>query len=105
MGAELATLFREEAADAGLPLVVNQFGAAAHAFVSDRQINTYADALASDPGAYRSFAGELLARGVHVTPKGLLYVSIAHEQADLDRTREAVGEAARAVAQEVMATG
>lgn len=105
MGAELATIFREEAAAAGLPLIVNQFGAAAHAFVSDRQINTYADALTSDPGAYRRFAGELLARGVHVTPKGLLYVSTAHKQADLDRTREAVSEAARTVAQEVMATG
>ncbi len=105
LGAELAEIFREEAAAAGLPIVVNQFGAAAHAFVSDRQISTYADALASDPGAYRRFAGELLARGVHVTPKGLLYVSTAHEQSDLDRTREAVGEAAQTVAHEVMATG
>ena len=102
LGAELAAIFREEGARAGLPLVVNQFGAAAHAFLSDRPVASYADALASDTTGYRRFAAQLLRHGVHVTPKGLLYLSTAHEQADLDVTREAVGRAALAAALEIV---
>jgi glutamate-1-semialdehyde 2,1-aminomutase len=105
MGSELAAIFREEGARAGLPLVVNQFGAAAHAFLSDRPVDSYTDALASDATGYRRFAAQLLLHGVHVTPKGLLYLSTAHEQADLDVTREAVSRAALAAAREIVPAG
>jgi glutamate-1-semialdehyde 2,1-aminomutase len=103
LGTELAGIFRDEASAAGLPIVVNQVGSAAHAFVSDRPIESYEDALASDPAAYRRFAAALLERGVHVAPKGLLYVSTAHDDGDLVLTREAVRDAARSVAEEVVA--
>jgi glutamate-1-semialdehyde 2,1-aminomutase len=105
LGGDLASIFREEAAAAGLPLVVNQVGAAAHAFVSEQPVNDYDDTFAADAVRYRRFAAALLEHGVHVTPKGLLYVSTVHREADLAHTREAVAKAARAVAEEVVAAG
>jgi glutamate-1-semialdehyde 2,1-aminomutase len=105
MGVALAESFREETAAVGLPIVVNQFGAAAHAFFKDGPVDSYDDMLGADPAAYREFAGALLERGIHVTPKGLLYVSTEHGDDDLALTRAAVGDAARAMAQEVRAAG
>jgi glutamate-1-semialdehyde 2,1-aminomutase len=91
---ELARIFEEATAATGLELTVNTFGAGAHAFVSDRRVRTFKDAAEADLDAYRRFAEEMLAEGVHLIPRGLLYVSTAHEQADLEATREAVARAA-----------
>ncbi len=98
LGSRLADIFRVEATDAGLPLVVNQLGGMAHAFCSDGPVDSHEDTLGTDAAAYRSFAGALLDEGVHVISRGLLYVSTVHEDTDLDRTREAVGKAAAATA-------
>jgi glutamate-1-semialdehyde 2,1-aminomutase len=100
-GARLAELFRGEASAAGLPVVINQIGAAAYGFMSDSgAVTTYADALDSDAAGYRQFARALLEEGVHVIPRGLLYSSTAHEDADLELTRAAVRKAAMKVARE-----
>jgi glutamate-1-semialdehyde 2,1-aminomutase len=93
-GRALRDMLVEETAAAGLPLVVNQVGAAAHAFVSEVPVDSYDAALAADAEAYRRFAAALLDQGVHVIPRGLLYVSTAHAPADLERTREAIAAAA-----------
>ncbi len=97
-GAALAEILRAEAAEAGLPIVVNQLGAAAYAFWSDRPVDSHADALEADGEAYRRFARALLDEGVHVIPRGLLYVSAAHSEDDLERTRQAVRRACASVA-------
>ncbi len=97
-GAQLAEIFRVESAEAGFPLVVNQLGAAAYAFCASRDIDSYADTVHADPAAYRIFAEALLSEGVHVIPRGLLYVSTEHGAAELAATRSAVGRAAAAAA-------
>ncbi len=99
-GARLAEIFREGAAAAGFPLVVNKVGGIAHAFVSRTPIAAYPDTLNADAAAYRRFAEALLAEGVHVIPRGLLYVSAAHGEPELSRTREAVGRAAARMAKQ-----
>jgi glutamate-1-semialdehyde 2,1-aminomutase len=93
-GEQLANAFEEEAAAAGLDLKVNRFGAAGHAFVSAQQVTNFDEVGLADADAYRRFACEMLAEGVHLIPRGLLYVSAAHEARDLDATREAVARAA-----------
>jgi len=96
----LAGALRSAAADAAIPLVVNQCGAAAHAFVSNGPVETYADTLQADPAAYRRLAGLLLQEGVHVIPRGLLYVSSAHDDADMSMAEDAISRAmARASAE------
>lgn len=94
MGDGLAAILREETAAAGLPVVVNQIGAAAHAFWSEEPVADHPATLRADMAAYARFAETLLDEGVHVIPRGLLYVSAAHSDADLERTREAVARAA-----------
>lgn len=98
VGAELADILRVGAADAGFPLAVNQVGAAGYAFCSDQAITGYADTAHADPAGYHLFAEALLAEGMQVIPRGLLYVSTEHGPAELDRTRAAVARAARVAA-------
>lgn len=90
LGTELAGIFRDAAEEFGLPLVVNQQGGMAHAFWSGEPVDRYERTLQASPAGYRRFAEELLGQGVHVIPKGLLYVSAAHAEAELSATREAV---------------
>jgi glutamate-1-semialdehyde 2,1-aminomutase len=95
---ELAEMFHEETAQAGVPIQVTFDVGVAHGFVGEEPVRTYADALKADAAAYRRFAAALLDQGVQVTPRGLLYVSTAHGPAELDETREAVRRAAAAFA-------
>ena len=81
-----------------MPLTVNQFGGAAYAFISDRPIHGIDDMEWADSAAYRRLAALLLDEGVHVIPRGLLYVSSAHTEADLAETRDAVYRAAERLA-------
>jgi len=86
-------------AEAGLALQVNRVGAAAHAFVSPVPVRTISDLSHTDDDGYRLFAAALLQFGVHVIPRGLLYLSTAHSERDLDATRSAVRRAAALVAE------
>jgi len=96
-GSQLADILRDAAAEGGLPLVVNQVGAAGHAFCALEPVTSYADTVHSDPDAYHLFAEALLGEGMNVIPRGLLYVSTMHGPAELERTRSAVARAAAAV--------
>ena len=96
--AQLAAAFEEEGAEAGLSLKVNTLGGAAHAFVSDRPVKSFDQTDLADDAAYRRFAAEMLAEGVHLIPRGLLYVSTAHGDEELAATRAAVGRAAKRTA-------
>lgn len=95
---ELASILVEETAAVGLPLTVNHFGSAGHAFASAAPVQTPQEGEESDGELYRRFAAALLTEGIHVIPRGLLYVSIAHSDQHLERTRRATRRAAEAVA-------
>ncbi len=101
-GAAFAAILREEATANDLPLTVNQMGAAAYAFWARDPVETYSDTLNADGRAYRFFAAALLAEGVHVIPRGLLYVSTTHGTVELERTREAVRGACATLARTVV---
>ena len=96
----LTGALRSAAADAGIPLTVNQCGGVAHAFVTNGPVGAHADTLRADHAAYGRLAGLLLQEGVHVIPRGLLYVSAAHEDADMTLAEAAISRAmARAAAE------
>jgi glutamate-1-semialdehyde 2,1-aminomutase len=103
--ATLASILEEEAAAAGVPIRVRHETGVAHAFLTDEALQPSSAPAAPDHEGYRRFAGALLAEGVHVIPRGLLYVSTEHTEAELDETRAAVARAARRFAgEEVVAT-
>jgi glutamate-1-semialdehyde 2,1-aminomutase len=81
----------------GFELAVNHVGAAGHAFASAEPVENVEQVDRTDLTRYRAFAAALLAEGVHVIPRGLLYVSTAHTDDELARTREAVQTAAACV--------
>jgi len=94
----LAGIFCSEAANAGLALVVNHVPGAAYGFASDQPVRSPDEALETDFAMYRTFAAALLGHGVHIIPRGLLYLSTAHTESDLERTKHAVRQAATSVA-------
>jgi glutamate-1-semialdehyde 2,1-aminomutase len=61
---------------------------------TDRQpLRNWADLLTSDTSLGLRWALELIKRGILVNPNEKFYISIAHTDADVDRTLEAVDEA------------
>jgi glutamate-1-semialdehyde 2,1-aminomutase len=97
MGDLLASALRDAAAAYELPLHVNQLGAMGHAFWATEPITGPFDLASADFRMYRRFARELLDEGVHVGSRGLLYVSAAHSEEDLERTRTSLFHAAERI--------
>jgi glutamate-1-semialdehyde 2,1-aminomutase len=91
--AALAGILLEEARKAGLPFQVNYQTGVAHGFVSEQPVRTYAEALQARDADFRAFAEAMLTNGVHIIPKGILYTSAAHTDADLEATRLAARRA------------
>jgi glutamate-1-semialdehyde 2,1-aminomutase len=91
---ELAAALVEEASEHGVAITVNHVGGAGHAFASSTPVRDAIAADRADAAAYRHFAAALLDEGVHVIPRGLLYVSAVHSDVDLAATREAIARAA-----------
>ena len=91
----LETLGKER----GLPLKVIGEGPVLQPFFTRSEIRTHADTLKADAASARQFGIELIRRGIFVTPGGKLYLSLAHTDADIDRTLDAAGEALKAVLQ------
>lgn len=97
MAAGLADALHAGTAESEVPLYVRQDTGVGHAFASATPVLTYSDTLQTNSEAYRRFTGAMLMQGIHLMPKGIVYVSTAHTQSDLDRTYEATRRAVRAM--------
>jgi glutamate-1-semialdehyde 2,1-aminomutase len=62
-------------------------------FTDRRPLRTWADLLTSDKDLHLRWSIELLKRGILVNPNEKFYISLAHTDADVDRTLEACDEA------------
>ncbi|MGC4900562.1 aspartate aminotransferase family protein [Micromonospora echinospora] len=91
----LAGILEETTKGTGVPLVVRHDTGVGHAFAGVTAVERYADTLEADTELYRRFTADLLAYGIHLMPKGILYVSTAHTDADLDFTADAIEAAVR----------
>ncbi len=95
----LATAFGEAGVAAQVPCV----GPLVGLFFTDRSVRNYDDAKeAADNGLYRRFFHGMLDRGIALAPGPYeaLFPSLAHSDADLDRTVEAAAEVATGIAKE-----
>ena len=77
----------------GLPLQVLGEGPVLQPYFTDIEIRNYADTLRANAGAAKQFGIEMIKRGIFFNPGGKIYFSLAHTEADIDRTLE-VAEAA-----------
>jgi glutamate-1-semialdehyde 2,1-aminomutase len=84
---------------AGLAVQVARVGTLSGLFFASSPVRDYEDAKAADHRTYARFFHAMLERGVFLAPSGYeaMFVSLAHTDADLDRTVEAASDAARAV--------
>src|SRR5207248_4697463 len=89
----IAGTLEAEGARHGLALRANRAVGVVCAFVADGDVGSYEATLAADGAAFRRFAATLLDNGVHVIPRGLLYVSTIHSELDVEETQAAIAAA------------
>ncbi|MBI1886394.1 MAG: glutamate-1-semialdehyde 2,1-aminomutase [Chloroflexi bacterium] len=89
---------RRAVAEAEVPATVNRAGSLLTLFFSDRPVTDYASARRCDTKRYARFFGEMLSRGVFLTPSQFeaMFVSLAHSDDDIEETVEAARGALRA---------
>ena len=93
----LADGIRDAIKGLGLSLVQNRVGSMATLFFTDKPVTNYKSAAASDTARFGLYFREMLRQGIYMTPSQFEagFVSIAHTDADIDRTLEANEEALR----------
>ncbi len=90
LAGRLAGAVNDAATATGLPLFASQIGGVIQLLWRPRQpIRDYADARTCDQTPVARLAGLLLAEGVLVHERGLLFLSAAHSDADIDHTAAA----------------
>ena len=100
LAARLEGGLREVAANVGATIAIGRVGSMLTVFFRDEPPNDYAEAATSDTARFARFHRALLDRGVMLPPSQFeaWFVSLAHDDALIDRTVEAVGEALEASA-------
>ena len=95
LAARLAEGVAAAAADAGLPLAVAREGSMLTPFFRESPPRDYAEAAASDTARFARFHRAMLDRGVLLPPSQFeaWFVSLAHDEATIDRTAAAARDA------------
>jgi glutamate-1-semialdehyde 2,1-aminomutase len=97
LGGALEQLLREAAAAAGVAMRVQRVGSMLTPFFIDSEVRSWDDAARSDRQRFATFHRGLLEHGVYWPPSQFEagFVSLAHDDAALARTRTAVTQALR----------
>jgi glutamate-1-semialdehyde 2,1-aminomutase len=98
-GAALEGVLRDAAKSAGVALTVQRVGSMLTPFFSDREVRSWQDAERADRKRFARFHRSLLENGVYWPPSQFEagFVSLAHDDAALEKTRDAVSIALRAL--------
>ncbi|MBM6885110.1 glutamate-1-semialdehyde 2,1-aminomutase [Pseudoflavonifractor phocaeensis] len=88
----LAEGMRSAAAEAGVPVAVNQIGSLLSPFFTPTEVSAFVDAKGSDVGRYAKYFQGMLHHGIALAPAQFeaMFVSAAHTQAELEATLAAV---------------
>lgn len=98
LGDRLQRGLLDAAGEAGVPLGVNRVGSVLQlTWGVEGPVADHDAFLRSDAEMLAALAEQLLLRGVHTMPRGLWFVSAAHDAADVDATLTAAAEALRAL--------
>lgn len=98
LGHRLAEGLHWAGAGAGVPLQVIGDGPVMQVyFMEHAPLRNHRDLQRADKNKSVRFGYELIRRGIYCTPGGKLYLSLAHTDADLDRTVAIAAEALKAV--------
>ena len=94
----LETGIRNILEELSLPLALNRVGSMMTLFFTEGEVTNFEQATRSNTRNHARFFRNMLEAGIHLPPSQFeaLFVSLAHEQDDLDRTLEAVRQSLRA---------
>ena len=100
LGARLEQGLVRAARQAGVTVTVNRAGSLLTPFFCEGPVTDYESAKRSDTARFARFFHAMLDRGFYLPPAQFeaLFLSLAHTEADVDRTVEAAGEAFSAAA-------
>jgi glutamate-1-semialdehyde 2,1-aminomutase len=103
LDARTATLcagFEDAAREAGVPFSTNRVGSMFGLFFTAEKVETYAQATAGDTAAFNRFFHAMRERGVYLAPSAFEagFLSSAHDDAVIDATLAAAGDAFAAIA-------
>jgi len=86
----IASHVRDVAQRTGAQVAANQAGPCVQLFAGTRAVPTLQDLASVDKERTIDLTGALLARGVATLPRGMMYLSAAHTDADVDATLAAL---------------
>ena len=91
MTTRLLTGIKAAAAEAGIPLAVNQVGAMGCIFFTEGPVECFADVQKSDLELFRKYFLGMLDEGIYLAPSQFeaIFVSAVHTESDIDRTVDA----------------
>lgn len=98
LGQRLSDGLREISARLGVPTHVMNEGPTVDMWFTDREVTSYPDTWKADSAKARRYKLGLLDRGIWSPPGFKMFLSLAHSDADIDRTLEAAEASMRAVA-------
>ena len=90
-----ANLLRKTLPERNIAIKLNSDAVFGVRFTDRRPLRTWADLLTSDKTLHLRWSIELLKRGILVNPNEKFYISLAHTDADVDRTLEAIEDCMR----------
>lgn len=93
LAADLKNHINTQAQLLNVPVCANQVGSAVQIFTGVRALSQLADLHTADKNLTLHFTAELLRFGVNALPRGLMYVSTAHDSAHIDATKKAIAHA------------
>ena len=81
----------------GERVCVNQAGSLLGMFFTGQRVTDYETATSSDTAAYAAYFGRMIERGIYLAPSQYeaMFVSAAHGEEEIERTCEAVRDAAK----------
>ena len=91
--ARLAAGLAGVARESGTAVRINRVGSMMTGFFTDGEVTNFESAAASDTERHAGFFQAMLRNGVYLAPSQFeaLFVSLAHGEAEIDRTIEAAG--------------
>lgn len=106
-GKQLAEGLRKAAADAGVPVQINQIGSLLSVFFTAGDVEDLDSALRSDQNSFRQFFLSMLDEGIYLPPSQFeaWFISLAHVEEDLEKTVEAAEKSFRKIQKKVCRNG
>ena len=89
--AQLEAGLADAAAKAGVPVTINRAGSIMSCFFTDKSVRNFTDVQSTDIKSFKKFFREMLKHGIYLAPSAYeaMFVSLAHTQADIEKTVEA----------------